>query len=68
MSNEKTARSASAALGLGAFLMVIACVAGPAILGAVTGSAIGGWLGVLVAIAVAVTVAFVLRARRSTSC
>jgi hypothetical protein len=50
-----------------AFLMVLCCLAGPAVLGAVGGSAIGGVLGVVAAVVIAVAVAAALhwRGRRS---
>ena len=51
--------------GLGA-LMVLCCVAAPAVIGAVGGAAIGGALGIAVACVLAVAAAGVLhwRARR----
>jgi hypothetical protein len=56
--------------GLGV-LMVLCCLAGPAVVGAVAGSAIGGWLGMLAAVVVALAVggALTWRARsRGRAC
>jgi hypothetical protein len=45
------------------FLMVLCCLAGPAVIGAIGGSAIGGVLGVVAAVVIALAVAAVLRWR-----
>jgi hypothetical protein len=45
------------------FLMVLCCLAGPAVIGAIGGSAIGGVLGVTAAVVIALAVAVVLRWR-----
>ena len=47
-----------------ALLIVLCCVAGPAVLGAAAGSFIGGWLGIACAVLVAVAVAVVIHRRR----
>jgi hypothetical protein len=45
------------------FLMLLCCLAGPAVIGAIGGSAIGGVLGIVAAVAIALAVAAVLRWR-----
>jgi hypothetical protein len=53
MATETKARTAvPAAVGA---LMVLCCLAGPAVVGAVADSAMGGWLGILAAVVVAPT-------------
>jgi hypothetical protein len=51
--------------GLG-FLMVLCCLAGPAVVGAIGGSVIGGVLGVVAAVAIALGVAAIVRWRGKT--
>lgn len=53
-SQTKTLRQAAPAV-LGA-LMVLCCLAAPAVMGAIAGSAIGGWLRIIAAVAVALVV------------
>jgi hypothetical protein len=45
-------------------LMVVCCVAGPAVIGAAAGSVIGGWLGLAVACVLAASVGLLLYLRR----
>lgn len=49
-----------------AILMMVCCVAGPAVIGAAAGSLIGGWLGLVIACAVAAGVGLLLYLRRGT--
>jgi hypothetical protein len=48
------------------FLMVLCCLAGPAVIGAIGGAAIGGVLGVAAAVVIALAVAAVIRWRSKT--
>jgi hypothetical protein len=48
--------------GLG-FLMVLCCLAGPAVIGAVSGTAVGGTLGIAATVAIALVAAALLRVR-----
>jgi hypothetical protein len=67
MTSESNAQQRRTLLtgGLG-FLMVLCCLAGPAVLGAIGGSAVGGVLGVVAAVVIALAVAAVLRWRGKT--
>lgn len=47
-------------------LMVLCCLVGPAVIGAIGGSAIGGVLGVVAAVVIALAVAAVVRRRGKT--
>jgi hypothetical protein len=46
--------------------MVLCCLAGPAVIGAIGGAAIGGGLGVAAAVVIALAVAAVIRWRSKT--
>ena len=61
----QTPGAGGAFIGGTALLMIVCCVAGPAILGAVAGAAIGGILGIACAAIVAVAVGVFLYQRRA---
>jgi hypothetical protein len=55
------ARRTDKLFGIGAVVMVLCCVAGPAVLGAVAGAAIGNTLGIAAAVVVALVGVLLLR-------
>lgn len=65
MSMRRADRSDSLLAGAGV-LMVVCCVAGPAVLGAVAGSVIGGWLGIVCAVLLAAGAGLLLYRRRGS--
>jgi hypothetical protein len=62
MTTRTSRRGAGAAPAVIGVLMVLCCIAGPAVIGAVAGSVIGGWLGIAGALAVAGALAWRSRA------
>ncbi|MEA2218733.1 MAG: hypothetical protein QOJ35_1359 [Solirubrobacteraceae bacterium] len=62
--NRPLSRSDAAIAGAG-ILIVLCCVAGPAVLGVLAGSVIGGWLGIVCAVTSAAAIALVVRRRTS---
>jgi len=62
MSVDRTASSGSRKLfGAAGVLMLVCCLAGPAVLGAAAGAAVGGVFGIVAAVAVAIAVVVLMR-------